>query len=647
MIDAPAHNMSASGGLIIKGVAVVNPTPSQKPVTVYEFDLFIAGRTFFSEQFLRKFHKHARRFLQRQYRLNVIDVLIDPGEAERNLVLATPTLIKRTPSPAVRLVGVPADWEEFFVNMQSGSLLDDPHDSWSRTPADTEETTSVSLSQQANEESVETTYDHTTKAVSELNSAAGLSNLIAAIADGVLVLDAGGRILYANPAAEHLLGRPSHELTGLLFGKPVVRDDKLEIDLLGARAPFPVAELNITRTEWDGAPAYVATMRDITSHKSATELATERVHVRDNFLATLSHEMRNPLAAISNAAQIVSRSESLGGVMLEQVAAVLLRQCTQMSRLLDDLLEVSRISQGKIEIQRRNVRVRTLINDAAQVVAPLMDSRRIQFHVEPCDPEIVIKADPVRLQQALGNLLTNAVKYTEPGGAVWLSTHENHGHVEITVRDNGTGIPPELAARMFEPFVQGEHNSNAADGGLGIGLALVRTLVELHDGEVWARSEGAGKGSEFTIDLPLSSGNAEIKENPPEAGAGESLSIVLVEDNPDVRNMLKRLLEMDQHRVTIAENGQEGLETILSVKPDIALVDLGLPLLDGREVAAQVRESPGADDVFLVALTGFGNADDRRSTRAAGFDAHLTKPVNIAKLNSLLKSRVAFRESTA
>jgi len=603
----------------------VNPKLNTNKSKHYEFDLFLAGRTFYSEQIVRKFHRHARRFLKSRYRLNVIDVLESPELARQDLVLATPTLVKRKPAPVVRVVGVPSDWEKFFANMQANVSIE--CNQLGTAPENCTPPAATAAGQ---------------------GSVPGdpFRSLIAAIGDGVLVLDSSGRILFANQAAERLMRRPAAALKGLHFGSPVLRNGKLEIDLIGDTPPFPVAELNVTCTHWDGATAYVAVMRDITSHKFATELARERVLVRDNFLATLSHEMRNPLAAMSNAAQIVSRTDSLNSQMLEEAAAVLVRQCTQMSRLLDDLLEVSRISQGKIELQRKNVPVSTLISDAASAIAPLMESRGLTFHIQPTSKSMLVHVDAVRLQQAIGNLLTNAAKYTEPGGEVWLSTCEEHGHVDIVVRDNGTGIPPDLAKRMFEPFVQGEHNSGGADGGLGIGLALVRTLVELHDGEVWASSQGPGLGSAFTINLPLAADGQVSHETPVASEVSKTLRIVLVEDNHDVRSMLKSLLELDGHEVSVAENGQEGLETILAVQPDLALVDLGLPLLDGREVAKKVRENPLADDVYLVALTGFGNADDRRSTRAAGFDAHLTKPVNIPKLNRLLQSRVALREPT-
>ncbi len=623
----------------------MNPKLTVGSNSIHTFDLFLAGQTFHSQQFLRKFHRHARRYMRYRYQLNVIDVLTAPELAEEDQILATPTLIKRTPAPELRIVGAPADWKEFFANIQGGEPFDLEEETPSGQNAPPEENSNSITPQLLSSLDQSSGNSIATTAEPPQNTGDDLGSLVSDIADGVLVLDGMGKILFVNPAAARLLRRPAKELTGLQFGSPVVRNDKLEIDLPGSKVPFPVAELNITRTMWNGQGAYVATMRDITRHKSATDHARERVQVRDKFLATLSHEMRNPLSAISNAAQIVSRSDVIDGGMLDQVSSVMLRQCTQLSRLLDDLLEVSRISQGKIEMQLQNISVATLLADAASSVGPLIESRNLTLHQKRAPAKMVVLADKVRLQQAIGNLLTNAAKYTEPGGEIWLSARENHGHAEISVRDNGTGIPPELAKDMFEPFVQGKHNHRSADGGLGIGLSLVRTLVEMHEGEVWAFSEGIGKGSEFTIDLPLVEGDVDSHTTTGEDNSQSGLRLVIVEDNDDVRAMLKRLLELDGYDVTVAEDGQAGLDAILRVLPDVALVDLGLPILDGRDVAKKVRQNADADGVFMVALTGFGNAGDRRSTQAAGFDAHLTKPVETSQLTQLLQSRAAQRGS--
>ncbi len=348
------------------------------------------------------------------------------------------------------------------------------------------------------------------------------------------------------------------------------------------------------------------------------------VRDRDRFLAMLGHELRNPLGAILSSVQLIERQ---GARALARESAVIHRQTCLLSRLVDDLLDVSRVTSGKIALERVAVDLRTLVARCVQAQAVTASARRIELAVEPGD-DPVARGDPVRLEQVLNNLLTNAIKYTPAGGRVRVSLARKDSQAEIRVQDTGVGIAPEVLPRVFDMFTQADDTLDRAQGGLGIGLTLVRSLVELHGGSVHAESAGRGEGSTFVVRLPGGGGGSGRSPRPQRPAQPAPRAILLVEDNADVRDGLRLLLEEVGHRVETAGDGVEGVQIALARRPAAALVDIGLPGLDGYAVARRIREALGGS-IFLVALTGYGLPDDRRRALEAGFDAHLTKPITL------------------
>jgi PAS domain S-box-containing protein len=360
----------------------------------------------------------------------------------------------------------------------------------------------------------------------------------------------------------------------------------------------------------------------------------EAVRRRDEFLAMLSHELRNPLASIVNAAKVIQLLASHSSSICD-ARDTIERQGKHMTRLLDDLLDLSRITRGKIELRRRPVCIATLVAEAVEACRPSIDAGRHELIVSLSDEKLRALADPTRLGQVFSNLLSNAAKYTPAGGRIWITAGRLGDECVVRVRDNGIGIAPEVLTHIFDPFFQSDRSLDRSGGGLGVGLTLVKRLVELHGGTVRAASAGLGHGSEFEVRLPLT--NESPSANP--SGRGPVASrrrIVVVEDNTDNRRMLHSLLELSGHEVTAASDGRTGLEMIRAIQPEIALVDIGLPVMDGHEVVRRIRTLPECDQVLLVALTGYGRPEDRQRALEAGFDAHLVKPVDFDELNDFL-----------
>jgi signal transduction histidine kinase len=357
---------------------------------------------------------------------------------------------------------------------------------------------------------------------------------------------------------------------------------------------------------------------------------------KDQFLAMLAHELRNPLAPILHAVELM-RHDGADPQACRRALDATDRQVRHMARLVDDLVDVSRIRTGKIELRRAPVELRAVVEPAVQALEPLLRELRHELAVALPPEPLWVDADAVRLTQVVENLLHNAAKYTDAGGHLRLDAARRGGEVELRVADDGIGIPPEVLPHVFDVFVQAEQPPDRARGGLGLGLSLVRSIVELHGGRVVARSDGPGRGSELTVTLPL----AEPPRDAPRAEAAPApapgakrLRIALVEDNADVRETLGQLLAARGHVILEADDGARAIELVAAERPDVALVDIGLPGLDGYEVAARVRAAAPATK--LVAVTGYGGADDRRRALEAGFDAHLVKPVDLAELTTLL-----------
>jgi signal transduction histidine kinase len=363
---------------------------------------------------------------------------------------------------------------------------------------------------------------------------------------------------------------------------------------------------------------------------------------KDEFLAMLAHELRNPVAPIYNAVQILSvRSHDPEEV--ERIRRLIERQLHQLVRLVDDLLDMSRITRGKINLCKARVDLAQVVSTAVETSLPLIEGKNHELTVTLPETPLPVHADATRLAQVLSNLLNNAAKYTEPAGRIDLAVERLEGEVCMRVRDTGIGIAPEMLPRLFDLFMQAESSLDRAQGGLGVGLTLVRRLVEMHGGTVEAHSAGIGKGTEMVVRLPALPGPAAdapagSASRPPQAGTAETLRILIVDDNEDSAESLAVLMGMAGHEVRTAFEGLSALEAARTFQPDVVLLDIGLPKLDGYEVARRLRQEPGRDRMLLLAMTGYGQEEDRRRSREAGFDHHLIKPVDLDKLRGLLGS---------
>jgi PAS domain S-box-containing protein len=386
---------------------------------------------------------------------------------------------------------------------------------------------------------------------------------------------------------------------------------------------------------------------DITERKQAEgrlrrsqEALQEADRRKDEFLATLAHELRNPLAPIRTAAQILG-SPKLAQPQLQWAQNVIQRQVGHMALLLDDLLDIARITQGKLELKPEYVELTDVVDSAVEAARPLLDGKHHSFMVSLPPESLILNADPLRLSQVLSNLLTNAAKYTDPGGHIELSGHMQGGLLCLTVQDDGIGMSAESLERIFEMFSQAEGASARSDGGLGIGLALVRGLVELHGGTVEAMSEGPGCGSKFMVRLPLAESipsPAVAGETDPPPAAIVGRRVLVADDNKDAADALAMLLELAGHEVRVAHGGRAALSLAQTFRPDVALLDIGMPELNGYEVAKLLRREPWGSRMFLIALTGWGQDEDRQRAKEAGFDRHLTKPVDTDALEILLST---------
>jgi signal transduction histidine kinase len=369
---------------------------------------------------------------------------------------------------------------------------------------------------------------------------------------------------------------------------------------------------------------------------------------KDEFLAVLSHELRNPLAAIRTASELLS-APAISAECLGQATGVVRRQVTHLVRLIDDLVDVSRITRGTISLQRESVQVSAIIAQAAEATRPLLDTRQHVLTIQIPDPALMVDGDPARLAQVVGNLLNNAAKFTAPGGRIRIDVSQQADCVAICVKDNGIGIAADAVPRIFELFTQLGESRGRVSEGLGIGLALVRRLVEMHEGHVRVHSDGAGHGTEVIVTLPLIVANRP--ESPaPRGAAAPSLSphrIIVADDNADAAAALELLLRLRGHDVRTAGDGVEALELVTAFAPRIVLLDLGMPRIDGYEAARRMRQEPNGRDLVLIALTGWGQPQDRERTREAGFDAHLTKPVSEDSLLETISALVTLRSGDA
>ena len=359
---------------------------------------------------------------------------------------------------------------------------------------------------------------------------------------------------------------------------------------------------------------------------------------KNEFLATLAHELRNPLAPISNAVQVLRRRGAGDVDAVESSSELLERQVAQMSRLVDDLIDMSRITSGRIELRKERIDLSTVVTHAVETTRPQFRSMNQELRIAIPEEPVMLYADPARLTQVLGNLLNNACKFSNRGGKVWLTVAPENGDVDIRVRDNGIGMTQDEIPRVFDMFTQLDTSLERSRDGLGIGLTLVRTLVELHGGSITVHSEGRGRGSEFVVRLPRVAKGETMPATNHDAPAPvvPRRRILIVDDNEDGATSLSMLLNLVGHQTFTANDGHEALSAFERIRPDVALLDIGLPGINGFEVARRIRELPFGREAVLIAVTGWGQEDDRSRSRAAGFDAHLVKPVNHEELTKLL-----------
>jgi signal transduction histidine kinase/CheY-like chemotaxis protein len=403
----------------------------------------------------------------------------------------------------------------------------------------------------------------------------------------------------------------------------------------------------LTLTDATGRPVALATVsQDVTERKrledSLRQLAadlSEADRRKDEFLATLAHELRNPLAPLCNMLEVLKRAGGDGEV-LQRALDTIERQLGQLVRLVDDLLDVNRITHDRLELRQSQVELSAVIRQAVEASRPLVDSAGHELLVTlPAEP-VYLHADPARLTQVFGNLLNNSCKYTSPGGQIWVTAERLGSDVVVTVKDTGSGIPPDQLDSIFGMFAQVDRSLERSQGGLGIGLTLVKRLVQMHGGSIEARSAGEGQGSEFVVRLPMLVGTSKAATPAPTRARerAQSRRVLIVDDNRDSADSLAMLLTITGGEAHIAHDGVAALEAVEKHRPDVVLLDIGLPKLSGLDVCRRVRAQPWGRDIVLIALTGWGQDEDRRKSQEAGFDGHLVKPVDYAALLELLSS---------
>lgn len=390
---------------------------------------------------------------------------------------------------------------------------------------------------------------------------------------------------------------------------------------------------------------YATVSQDVTERKQLADdlrrLAadlSEADRRKNEFMATLAHELRNPLAPMTNMLEVLKRADG-DGEMIRRAHETLERQLGQMVRLVDDLLDLNRITHDRLELRKSDVELSSVIHQAVEVARPLLDSAHHDLRVELPEEPIFLHVDPARLAQVFGNLLNNSCRYTKPGGTIWVSAKLLDSDVVVTVRDNGAGIPQDKLKSIFDMFTQVDRTPERSQGGLGIGLTLVKRLVEMHGGSVEAKSAGEGCGSEFQVRLPILTETKDVAPTPVAAQQDiPTRRILIVDDNIDSADSLAMLLEITGNETYRAHDGIEAIEAAKKYRPEVVLLDIGLPKLNGHEVCRRLRDESWGKDIMVIALTGWGQEEDRRKSEEAGFNGHLVKPVNYDELLKLLGS---------
>jgi PAS domain S-box-containing protein len=500
-----------------------------------------------------------------------------------------------------------------------------------------------------------------------LESRERLSAILGSITDAFMTLDSQGRFVFVNEQAAMRLGKVRSQLPGATVWEslPVTAGTEAHRELrraMSERISVAYEVYDATRHRWYADRAYpgpdgglAVYSRDITEDKAAelrlraSEEALGRLAAelrdadrsKDEFLAILAHELRNPLAPIRHSLELMKHAKG-DPSLIEQPRLTMERQVNQLVRLVDDLLDISRISRNTLTLRTEPVGLGAIVNQAVEACDPLLKGSRHELTITLPPEPVFLDADPVRLTQILGNLLSNACKYTAPGGSIWLTAERQGSDVVIAVRDTGQGIPAGMLDSVFEMFTQVDRTLERAQGGLGIGLTLARRLIQLHGGGIEARSEGEGRGSEFVVRLPALV-ELSPERPPPTRTAGPvppPRRILVVDDNPDAASSLSMLLALTGSEVHTAHDGFEAVRMATDCDPDVIFLDLGLPRMNGYEACRAIRQLPGGAAMVMVALSGWGQEEDRRKCLEAGFDGHLVKPVaHESLLEYLTRSR--------
>jgi PAS domain S-box-containing protein len=473
-------------------------------------------------------------------------------------------------------------------------------------------------------------------------------NLVEQMQEGAVVLTSRGDILYANARFSALVGEPLETVVGSRIDRFVKPSDRHDFETLlsagGGRGrstfigsvsgAFEVS-LSLTTTVSTGGDRLnliVTDLSELLEANSNRDRAERDTRTKDEFLAMLAHELRNPLAAISNAVHVIELTHGEGERATRAHEAIG-RHVGHISHLISDLLDVERVVSGKIRLNRQPIDMAEMVR---QAVATFTGDARLDRHIDISTEPVWVDGDAVRLEQVLSNMLTNAVKYTSPGARIRVDLRADDADAVISVEDTGFGISPRLLPFIFDLYVQADRTLDRAQGGLGIGLTLVRRLVELHGGTIVASSEGEGHGSRFTVRLRRIAETKSSDVSAPPERRTKPRSVLVIEDSGDAREMLRMMLELAGHVVYDAADGVHGLELLNVARPDVAIIDISLPRMDGYEVAKRIREDPHGRGMLLLALTGYSSPGDAKRSSEHGFDYHLVKPVDPDQLARLV-----------
>jgi PAS domain S-box-containing protein len=471
----------------------------------------------------------------------------------------------------------------------------------------------------------------------------------------IFMLSADGMIATWNAGAQRILGYTEQEIIGHSFSEIFTpADDKKEqpqneLRIAEERGRAEDERWHVRKDGstfwasgvvtplWDKNGAlrgFAKVLRDITERKHAEDNLKEQNRRKDEFLAMLSHELRNPLAAIQNASQLLRLGDKSAS---EEAAGIIQRQTNLVIRMVDDLLDMSRVTTGKVQLRLQQVTLQQVLEQSVETVRPLIEARTQQLTIDVPSEALWLQADSARMAQAFGNLLNNAAKFSDANSQITLSAARFGNEVVVKVKDNGAGIRSELLPRIFEPFVQADSSLDRSMGGLGIGLALVKRIVEMHGGVVKASSSGVGNGSEFIIRLPVvPEFDAHLPAPSQPVTIKRAIRILIAEDNPDTAKSLQILLEKSGHDVEAVSNGREALERAVETRPAVILADIGLPVMDGFILAERIRNHAELKNTYLIAMTGYGQENDFERSKVAGFNHHLVKPVELERLLEIL-----------